>query len=164
MKKFKKVMAMGLATMAAVSAMSMSAMADDDLMPLSINVYEDESFTPPYNTNNYYTEAQTIEDDDNVYGKISSEDDEDFYKIVFKNNGTANFYVKAPSNCVYDIEVYAKSGSSYVKLATGAYSGDRERLVDGLSVSANVEYYIKISRNTWSPISNETYLLRARQN
>ena len=165
MKKFKKIIAMGCAAVMAMSVMSMNAFAaNNEIMPLSLDIYEDESFTKPYNTNNYFTEAQEINDDNNVYGKINSEDDVDFYKITFENNNTANFYIKAPTNCVYEIEVYIKNGSNYTKLAKGSYSGDRERLISGLSVSAGVTYYIKVSRNTWSPISNETYLLRARQN
>ncbi|MPM82402.1 hypothetical protein SDC9_129463 [bioreactor metagenome] len=67
---------------------------------MGATTYESE----PNNT--FYT-ANTINDDDNVWGYISSTSDQDWYSITYATDGLTNFWIgNFSSPCNYSINVY----------------------------------------------------------
>lgn len=102
------------------------------IMPLS-----DES-----ENNNTMGSANTVNNDDDVYGTISSASDVDWYKVKFSSSGVANFWLgQVPSDCNYQLELYNASGSHIA----GSYNATgQQELISFYPVSANIWYYIKI--------------------
>lgn len=123
----------------------------DSNSPNKVKRYEKES-------NNSRSKATRFYDDDNVYGRISSKSDVDYYKIKFKKSGKANFYLgKIPSGCDYDLYLYNSSGS---KLKRSTRSGNKDELISKYSVKANRYYYLKVK--SYKGSSSSRYKLRAK--
>lgn len=107
--------------------------------------------------NNSMTEAMTIHNDYDVYGRIYDDEDVDWYKVQFSNSGGANFWLgNIPAGEDFDLEVYDSLGN---RLGYSNSTSSQELIT--LDVTANTWYYIKVYgfNGSWS-ISN--YLLRAK--
>lgn len=111
-------------------------------------------------SNNTYSSADLINDDDDVYGKISSSTDKDFYMVKFASSGKANFWLGSiPSGCDYDLYLLDSNGTT--QLAQSINGGNADELISQYSVSANKWYYIKVV--SWSGYNTSTYYhLRAK--
>lgn len=108
-------------------------------------------------SNNTRSKANRFWDDYNVYGKISSRSDVDYFKITFKKSGKANFYLgKIPSGRNYDLYLYNRNGS---KLRSSTNSRNKSELIS-YKVTKNRTYYIKVKSR--SGYSSKEYLLRAK--
>jgi hypothetical protein len=71
--------------------------------------------------NGTFSTADTIQDDDNVYGYISVAYDKDYYKITFESEGFANFYLGSiPSGQDYDLYVYDENYNEITKSMNGS--------------------------------------------
>lgn len=122
-----------------------------NVVMLAATRYESES-------NNTYTSANRVYDDDDVYGTMSSTSDVDWYVVSFPSAGSANFWLgQIPSGCDYDFQVYASNGTTLLGSST---SGSNNNELITLSVSANTNYYMKVY--SYSGSSSSYYLVRAK--
>lgn len=127
---------------------------DEELSSMA-TIYEVE---PNYST----SLADTIGSGDDVYGKISSDSDVDYFKITFSNTGTANFFLgNIPADKDYDMYIYDSAGNLVYKSING--TGQNELLLNK-SVNGNQTYYIKIFGYLGDYDPNNYYLLRAKLN
>lgn len=111
-------------------------------------------------SNNTYTSANTIYDNEDVYGLISSTTDVDWYKVQFSSNGKADFSLgNIPTGCDYDIYLYDSDGTT--QLASSIYGGNTNELVSQFSVTAGKWYYIRVIPYSGYNVSS-SYLLRAK--
>lgn len=102
--------------------------------PMAVAKYETES-------NNTRATANVVEQDETVYGTISSSSDVDYFKVVFPMSGKANFWLgNIPSGKDYDLYVYNSSGGLLAS-ATGTSTAE---LVSRMTVTANTTYYFKV--------------------
>ncbi len=108
---------------------------------------------------NYLTwnsNATDIGDDDNVYGTISSSSDVDWYKVVIRNTGKANFWLDVPSGKNHELEIFDYQGG-YLK---GSYNGvGSDELITNYSVTEGEGYYIKVYGYS---ASSSSYNLRVK--
>ncbi len=119
---------------------------------LKNSIFEDEP-------NNLTSQANTIYSDRNVYGRISSNTDEDYYKITFTSSGTANFWLgDIYMNCDYDLYVYNSSGT---EVAHSLNSGQSQELISNLSVT-NSTYYVKVKPYGNNFDASKYYFLRVK--
>jgi len=108
---------------------------------------------------NSMSQAMTIYNDYDVYGRIYDSNDVDWYKVQFSSSGSANFWLgNIPSGEDFDLEVYNSAGT----LLGSSRSASSQELIT-LNISANTWYYIKVYgyNGSWS-VSN--YFLRAKVN
>lgn len=119
---------------------------------LKNSIFEDEQ-------NNSTTQANTIYSDRNVYGRISSGTDEDYYKITFTSAGTANFWLgDIYTNCDYDLYVYDGSGT---QVASSMNAGQAQELISNFSVTKST-YYVKVKAYNNKFNVSKYYFLRVR--
>ena len=110
--------------------------------------------------NGTFSTADTIQDDDNVYGYISVAYDKDYYKITFESEGFANFYLGSiPSGQDYDLYVYDENYNEITKSMNGS---NADELIIGESVTKNTVYYVKVQGYIDYHDSSDSYLLRVK--
>lgn len=111
-------------------------------------------------SNDYYTQATITYDDYTNYGKISSLNDVDWWKISFSSVGTVNIYLgDIPNGYDYDIELYMGDASNMVafsKKTSGSYEFMQCRITPG------VVYYVKVTTQS-STVSTSRYQLRFKK-
>ena len=148
MKKFKKIIVyLVLFVFLFTNVYIFCIASDDDLPPLEL--FE----TEPNNTSS--TADQTI-DDYNNYGTLNTLSDVDWWYVSFDTDGWANYWLKAPSGCDFDLYLYNNNGTL---LEASDDSSGRQELIR-FDVVANTIYRIEI--NTASDVSNSNYLFRAK--
>lgn len=119
------------------------------IVPMSV-VYETEP-------NNTLGTAMSINNDDDVYGRIYDSIDVDWYKVKFPFAGSANVWLgNIPSGKDYDLEFYNSSGT---KIGSSTTTNTQELIT--INVSANVWYYIKVYGYNGS-YHTSNYLLRTK--
>lgn len=110
--------------------------------------------------NGSFSTADTIQDDDNVYGYVSVAYDKDYYKITFDAEGFANFYLGSiPSGQDYDLYVYDENYNEITRSMNGS---NADELIIGESVSADTVYYVKVQGYIDYHDSSDSYLLRVK--
>jgi len=115
------------------------------------SIYEEEP-------NNSTSQADTIYSGRDVYGRIGSSSDEDYYKITFTNSGTANFWLgDIYKNCDYDLYVYNNSGT----LLWSSTNGGQSQELISQSVS-KATYYVKVKPYSTKYNWEYYYFLRVR--
>ena len=91
--------------------------------------------------NDTISQANSIADGNDNYGRIYTANDVDWYRVVFTQNGDANFWLgEIPNGCDYDLTVCNQSGE---ELATSTNSGSANELIS-LSVESGIPYYLKV--------------------
>ncbi len=121
----------------------------EGVIPLAVK-YETEP-------NNTMATAMTINNDDDLYGRIYDSTDVDWYKVKFPFAGKANIWLgNIPSGRDYDLEFYNSSGT---KIGSSTTSNSQELIK--MNVSANVWYYIKVYGYNGS-YHTSNYWLRAK--
>lgn len=135
-----------------ISEINEPTINDGKIVALSSTVWESES-------NNSFSSADNIQDDDDVYGYINPMYDYDYYKITFSEIGKANFYLGSiPSGLDYDLFVY---DNNYNLIATSANGSNTSELISGEPVAAST-YYVKVDGYVGSYSSSDSYLLRVK--
>ncbi|QSX05423.1 peptidoglycan DD-metalloendopeptidase family protein [Sedimentibacter sp. zth1] len=118
--------------------------------------YEKES-------NNTRSAANTIKSGMDVYGRMASTSDYDFYKITLDRAGYVNFWLgDIYKNCDYDLFVYdSLYGDDYIYSSTN--NDQSQELIKNKYLSAGT-YYIKVvvKKNTSKVNWEYYYFLRAR--
>jgi len=114
--------------------------------------YESES-------NDLMNDADTIYDDDDVYGYIGSTSDVDWFRVKFNENGRANFWVDVPNDKDYDLYLYDSAGILIDESEKGAGS---DELLSMIPVQKDTYYYIKLLGYQSSYSTTQTYHLRAK--
>ena len=111
-------------------------------------------------SNNTYGLADTIYDDYDVHGYISSTSDVDYFKIKFSNAGSVNFWLgNIENDCNYNMQILDSSNQNI----GGSYNAmGNDESVMNFNVDANVWYYIRINsaENTFD--TSNPYLLRVK--
>lgn len=108
--------------------------------------YESES-------NDTYSTADRTYDDYDNYGKISSEDDVDWWYIVVTADGMANFWLgQIPTGCNYNMTLYKGNGTSAIVSSNN--TGRTQELIR-CHVYAGEVYRVKITSS--SGYSDESY-------
>ncbi len=128
---------------------------------ISSNTYSSMSKSTVNETesNNIMSLADTINDDDDVYGYVSSTTDIDWFKVKFNETGRANFWMDVPSNQDYDLYLYDNSGNLIDKSIKGTGS---DELLSKILVQKDIYYYIKIFGYGSSYSTTQSYHLRAK--
>lgn len=110
--------------------------------------------------NNTLDKAQAINQDDTIYGKISSTSDVDYYTVTMPAAGKANFWLgDIPNDCNYDLYVYSASGG----LLFYSTTTNSQELISNKPVGKNTKLYIKvISASGYS--TSQNYRLRVKLN
>lgn len=156
MKKSKKIISLLLA-ISMILAMSISALAavnGDDLQETN----DDHSS---------YSTAMTIEDDNTYRCVLTSNYEEDWYKVTFNQGGKGNFWIHCtnPSDANLSLQVYVITSAGRLQSVGGpSYTGNQtnqQAYVTGIDVNANTTYYIKVSGSIGS--TSADYTLRARR-
>lgn len=120
--------------------------------PRAVRIYETTSY------HGSFAYAQEICQDYTLYGRISYNNENDYYKVIFNNSGKANFWLgNIPSGNNYDLYIY-NSSQQLIGQSTNL-SSDQESVLN-LTVYANNTYYIKVKGVTGT--SNSYYMLRAK--
>jgi murein DD-endopeptidase MepM/ murein hydrolase activator NlpD len=119
------------------------------------NVYESES-------NDSYSQADVINNEDNVYGSLMpTTDTQDWYRIQFSQSGYVNLFLgNIPSGCNYNLALYSSDGTTL--LTSSSTAGNANELIRAYSVQANTNYYIRVNAAT-SQGSISNYLLRVKR-
>lgn len=111
------------------------------------SIYETES-------NNTTGTADLISSNKDVYGRIGSGTDKDYYKITFGSSGTANFWLgDIYKNCNYDLRVYNSIGGL---LWSSTNAGQSQELISNKPVSAST-YYVMVQPATTTSFNYEYY-------
>lgn len=127
---------------------------DGDVQSMSSGtVWEVES-------NNTYGSADTIYDDYDVYGYISSTSDVDYFKVKFSSAGSVNFWMgNIESDCNYNMQIRNSSD----QILTGSYNAlGLDESVMNYNVQANVWYYVRINSAESTYDTSNPYLLRVK--
>lgn len=110
--------------------------------------------------NNSFDQANTIFDDDDMYGTMYA-DREDFYKVTFTKAGKANFWLgNIPSGKNHDLYVY-EGKTSTPKWSSTSVTGTQE-LISEVSVKADTVYYIKVTYPSGNMPTGDNYWLRVK--
>lgn len=113
-----------------------------------------------YEPNDAFQSAGIIYDDDDVYGRISSQLDVDYFKVKFSNPGNANFWLgNIPYGQDYDISLY---DDSYNLIGESEFPGNADELISSYPVKANRWYFVKIFGYNGSYDASTYYHLRAK--
>lgn len=156
MKKSKKFLSMLLA-ISMILAMSVSAFAatlGDDLQETN----DDHSS---------YSTAMKIEDDNTYRCVLTSNYEEDWYKVTFNQGGKGNFWIHCtnPSDANLSLQIYVETSAGKMQLVGGpSYTGNQvnqQAYVTGMDVNSGTTYYIKVSGSIGS--TSADYTLRARR-
>ncbi|MCT4662627.1 MAG: hypothetical protein N4A40_12270, partial [Tissierellales bacterium] len=115
-------------------------------------------------SNDSFSSADRIEDDDNMIGWIGERGDEDFYEIEFSRDGLVNFWIgNIPDGEDYNIYVYDDDDEDDL-----VYRGDEEgnggdELISYVPIRGDRTYYIKVEGDRSSDYdSQHNYTLRAK--
>jgi hypothetical protein len=123
-----------------------------DIEPKAVAKNETES-------NDTMSTANSVNQDDTIYGKISSSSDIDYFKVVAGLSGYMNFWLgDIPSGKDYDLYVYNSSGTLLGK-SIGTTS---QELVSNISVTKNSTYYFQVVGFNGSHDANNKYKVRAK--
>lgn len=123
-----------------------------DVEPNAVAKNETES-------NDTMSTANLVNQDDTIYGKISSSSDTDYFKVVAGLSGYMNFWLgDIPSGKDYDLYVYNSSGTLLDK-SIGTTS---QELVSNIPVTKNSTYYFKVVGYNGSHDTNNKYRVRAK--
>ena len=110
-------------------------------------------------SNNTMNTADVINQDDTIYGYISSASDVDFYKVVFPLSGKANFWLgDIPSDEDYDLYVYDSNGNE-IAYSAGTITTE---LISAIDVTANTTYYIEVDGFNGSYDASNAYKVRCK--
>jgi pimeloyl-ACP methyl ester carboxylesterase len=113
--------------------------------------YESES-------NNAFASANTLIAGDDIYGRISSSSDTDYYKVTFSQTGVANFWLgQVPSNTDYDLYVYDQN---FNQVASSLRASNNDEMITAKTVTAGQPYYIKVVGYNSTFDANNYYDLR----
>lgn len=149
MKKFLRFAISILIVMTLTTSILSSVAAD--IQPNAVAKNETEP-------NDMLATANSINQDDTIYAKISSNIDVDYFKVTAQMNGTMNFWVgNIPSGRDYDLKVYNSSGQ---ELGSSAGITDQELVT--LPVTAGTTYYGKVYGYNGSYSTTEQYKYRTR--
>lgn len=109
--------------------------------------------------NNSIAKANRTYDDYDNYGYMNSSSDVDYFKVMFNNDGVANFWLgNIPAGNDYDLFVYDVGGT----LLARSINGDSEaELISYYPVESGVFYYIMVETCSGSSTTSP-YLLRAK--
>lgn len=130
------------------------------LITSSICVYAEPRAVAKTETesNNTFATADVVNQDDTIYGKISSTSDVDIYKVTFAVAGTANFWLgDIPSGKDYDLYVYNESGQQ-LGVSSGTSSSE---LISFQTIGATT-YYFKVVGSDGDYDTNNQYKVRSR--
>ncbi|KEO83651.1 lipase/acyltransferase domain-containing protein [Tumebacillus flagellatus] len=117
-----------------VEAHSSLNLADGQVQSL-LSVYETES-------NNTFGTANRVITGDDMFGKIDSSTDVDFYKVQFYNNGIGRFWLGGiPTGCDYDLYVYDQN---FNQIDYSMWGSNYDEVITDLPVTANQWYYVKV--------------------
>lgn len=158
MKKSKKFLSVLLA-ISMILAMAVSASAAEAV------IYGDDLFETD-STHDSYSTAMKIEDGNTYHCILTSNDEEDWYKVNFNQGGKGNFwiYCSHPADSNLCLQLYVLTSENKLQGIGTSHTGDRENqqaFVTDLEISADTTYYIKVSGDIGSMSAN--YLLRARR-
>lgn len=111
-------------------------------------------------SNDSFSLADRFYDDDDVYGRIYSSSDIDYYKISFPYDGVVNFWLgEIPSGKDYDLYVYDQN---QVLIASSLKSSNYDELISEKPVVANQDYYVKVKGYNGCYDTSNYYHLRAK--
>ena len=114
--------------------------------------YEMESNAPR-------NKANLMIDDDTMYGRVSSSNDADWFKVAFSKAGYANFWLgDIPVGQDYDLYLYDSQGTQ-LRVSNGTSSQEQ---IYNYPVSANAVYYMKVVGYQGSYHTGKYYRLRAK--
>ncbi|MCX7569742.1 hypothetical protein OS242_07175 [Tumebacillus sp. DT12] len=117
-----------------------------------LNVNETES-------NGSFASANTLVAGDDLFGKISSSSDVDYFKVSFGTGGVARFWLGAvPDGTDYDIEVY---DSANTLLRSSLKGSNSDEIITNLPVTAGSTYYVKVKGYNGTYNTNLSYNLQA---
>ena len=117
-----------------------------------LTTYEVES-------NNSFASANTLIAGDDIYGKISSSTDTDYFKVRFYTTGKTNLWLGSiPSGTDYDIYVYDQN---FNQIASSLRGSNYDEMISGLSVTADQNYYVKVVGYNSTFNTNQYYSLHA---
>lgn len=109
--------------------------------------------------NNSIGMADRTYDDYDNYGYMNNASDVDYFKVMFNNDGVANFWLgNIPNNHDYDLYIYDAGGTLLAKSENG---GSEAELISYYPVKSGVYYYMMVKTYSGSGTSNP-YLLRAK--
>lgn len=102
--------------------------------------------------NNTYSSADVTYDDYNNYGRITTEDDVDWWCITALSDGMANFWLgEIPTGCNFNLALYKGNGTSAIVISNN--SGRKQELIR-CHVYAGEKYYIRISSSSGYSVSS----------
>ncbi len=113
-----------------------------------------------------YDAATEIEDDGTYSCILLSDSEEDWYKIVFDQSGSANFWIHCtrPNDANLSLQLYLLSDGKLVRQGTASYTGDQpnqQAYFMDVEVGSGMTYYIKVAGDIGS--MSAYYILRARR-
>lgn len=111
--------------------------------------------------NNNSWQAQRIQDNDDVEGRVDSILDIDWYKIQFDYDGRANFYLK-PLSSRLNVDLYVYSSNMTTLLDLSKRSAGQYELIELNNIEKDRDYYIKVIHKGSSVPSNNKYHLRCK--
>lgn len=112
-------------------------------------IYEGSGF------NNTRSTAETMTINDIVYGKLSSLNDSDCYKITFSGSGKVTFRLNMPSNTDYKIRIFKGETSTTVTAEDLSTTINQKNVP--VTVEKNSTYYIIIAPNASNAINTSAY-------
>lgn len=138
--------------MLALSVIMTIGFANLSFSALAITCYE----TEPNDTQ--ATANRTYDDYDN-YGRFTTTSDNyDWWVVSFSRSGNVNLWLgNIPSGCDFDLYLFSSNG---VQLASSLKAGQSDELISSYAVTANTNYYIRVTR--YSGSSNSYYLMRTK--
>ena len=111
--------------------------------------------------NNNSWQAQRIQDNDDVEGRVDSILDIDWYKIQFDYDGRANFYLN-PLSSRLNVDLYVYSRNMTTLLDLSKRSAGQYELIELNNIEKDRDYYIKVVHRGSSVPSNNKYHLRCK--
>lgn len=110
------------------------------------------------NNNSIGMADRTYDDYDN-YGYMNNASDVDYFKVMFNNDGVANFWLgNIPNNHDYDLFIYDAGGTLLAKSENG---GSEAELISYYPVESGIYYYMMVQTYSGSSTTSP-YLLRAK--
>ena len=111
--------------------------------------------------NDTYSTADRTYDDYDNYGTLDIEDDVDWWKVEFDEDGEANFWLgNIPEDCDFDLYVYDEYGVDDGDYLARSRNGGNEQELITLEVEADVIYYAEIY--SYDGSSDDYYSFRAK--
>lgn len=157
MKKFQKFLS---ALLALSMALAVPAFADYDVPPYRNDHLETAD------DHSSYGAAMEIENDGTYSCILLSNSEEDWYKIVFDQSGSANFWIHCtrPGDANLSLQLYVVSDGKLIQEGKTSYTGDQpnqQAYFMDVDVTSDVTYYVKVAGDIGS--MSAYYILRARR-